>query len=93
MLAYLLPDPAAPVLIPRVPEIFSDNKIFHVAEVYQWCWLEESGLWLENGDRTFVVLTSGKPLLQNKQVGGQTTSNIPKNGNLIRFLRHGVFVP
>ena len=36
----------------------------NVAEVNQLCWLEESGQWLENVDQTYLVLASGKPVLQ-----------------------------
>ena len=35
-------------------------------EVDQQRWLEESGQWLENVDRTHLVLASGKPVLQKK---------------------------
>ena len=43
--------------------MFSDGKIIDIAEVNQWRWLEESGQWLENVDRTHLVLASGKPVL------------------------------
>ena len=45
------------------PKKFS-GKIINFAEVNQWCWLEDSGQWLENVDRTHLVLASGKPVLQ-----------------------------
>ena len=61
--AHLLPDPPAPGLIPSFSENFFRGKIIDVAEVSQWRWLEESGLWLENVDRTHLVLVSGKPVL------------------------------
>ena len=35
-----------------------------VAEVIQQCWLEESEQWLENVDRTHLVLASRQPVLQ-----------------------------
>ena len=35
------------------------------AEVKQRRWLEESGQWLENVDRSHFVFASGKPVLQN----------------------------
>ena len=35
----------------------------NVAEVNQWRWLEESGQWHENVNRTHLVLVSGKPVL------------------------------
>ena len=63
-LAYLLSDPAATGLIPNIPEIFSVEKIVDVAEVNQWCCLEESEQWLENVDRAHLVLASGKLVLQ-----------------------------
>ena len=34
-----------------------------VAQIYQWRWLEKSGQWLENADRTHLVLASGKLVL------------------------------
>ena len=39
-------------------------KIINVAEVNQLRWLEESGQWLENVDRTHLFLPSGNPVLQ-----------------------------
>ena len=51
-LAYLLPEPAAPSLIPSIPKKISEEKIIDVAEDNQQRWLKESGQWLENVDRT-----------------------------------------
>ena len=48
----------APGLVPGVP-----SKIVDVAEVNQWCCLEESGQWLENVDQTHLVVASGKLVL------------------------------
>ena len=42
------------------------EKKVDVAEVNQLRWLGESGKWLENGDRTHVVLGSGRPELQKR---------------------------
>ena len=53
-------------LIPRVPEKNFRGKIIDVAEVNQQHWIEESGQWLENVDRTHLVLSSGKPVQQKK---------------------------
>ena len=39
-------------------------KNIDVAEVNQLCWVEESGQWLDNVDRTHLVLAGGKPVLQ-----------------------------
>ena len=39
-------------------------RVINIAEVNQWRWLVESGHWLENIDRTHLVLASGKPVLQ-----------------------------
>ena len=55
-LAYFLPDPAAPAMIPRVHAIFYKEKIVNVAEDYRRRCLEESGQWLENVDQTHLVL-------------------------------------
>ena len=67
-LAYLLPDPAATGSIPSIPGVFSVEIIVDVAEVNQWCWLEESEQWLENVDRAHLVLVSGKLVLQKDWV-------------------------
>ena len=42
-LAYLLPDPDAPGLIPSILTKISDEKIINIAEVNQQHWFEESG--------------------------------------------------
>ena len=39
----------------------SPPKFFDVVEIYQLCWLEESGQRLVNVDQTHLVLASGKP--------------------------------
>ena len=56
-LAYLLPDPAALGSIPSIP-------IIDIVVVNQQRRLHESGLWLENFDRTHLVLASGKHVPQ-----------------------------
>ena len=49
----------------RVPNIFTEETIVDVAEVYQRRCLEESGQWFEeNFDQTHVVLASDKLVLQ-----------------------------
>ena len=69
-LAYLLTDPAALGSSPSFTEFFSEEKISDVAKVIQQRWLEENGLWLENVDRTHLVLASGsgKPVLQKDRI-------------------------
>ena len=49
-LAYVLLDPAASGLIPRIPDIFSEEKIVHVAEVNQSRCLNKRGRLFENVD-------------------------------------------
>ena len=44
LLAFLLPDPVAPGLIPRAPKSFSEEKIVDGAEV------AKVNQWLEYGD-------------------------------------------
>ena len=56
----MLPDPVALGLVPKK---FSVEKIINNAEIYQWRWLKESGLWLENEDRTHLVLASARQVL------------------------------
>ena len=63
-IVFLLPDPAAPGLIPRVHKKNSVIKTVNIANVNQRHYLEESGQWLENVDRTHQVLASGKLVLQ-----------------------------
>ena len=66
-LAYLLHDPAALGSIPTVtPKIISEEKIVNVTEVNQWRCLEESGQWLESVAQTYLLLASGKLILQTK---------------------------
>ena len=64
-LSYYHPDPAALGSIHRIPQKISEKTIVDVAEINQRRCLEESGQWLENNDRTHLVLTSGKQVLQN----------------------------
>ena len=45
---------------------FFSGKIIDVAEVDQLPWLEESGQWLKNVDRTHLVLARGKTVLQKR---------------------------
>ena len=52
----MLLDPAAQGFIPSVPRKNSEEKIVNVAEVNQWRCLEESRKWLENVNRTHLVL-------------------------------------
>ena len=45
--------------------------MINVAEVNQQRWLEVSGQWLENVDRTHLILASGKSVLQKNLLSGQ----------------------
>ena len=56
--------PAALDSIPSIPPKNFRGKVIDVAEVNQRHWVEESGLWHENVDRTHLHLASGKPVLQ-----------------------------
>ena len=58
MVSILASGPAAPGLIPSIPEIFLEEKLSMLLRR----WFEESGQWLENDDRTHLVLASGKPV-------------------------------
>ena len=60
MVCKLASDPPALGSISDIPQKIFRGKIVDVAEVNQRHCLEESGLWLENVDRTHLVLTSGK---------------------------------
>ena len=61
-------DPAAPGMIPSIPELFSKKKIVDVAKVNQWGCLEECWHRLENVDRDHLVLASGKLVLQKRSL-------------------------
>ena len=74
-LANLLLGLAAPGLIPSIPKKNFRGKIIDVGEVNQLRWLEESGQWLENVDRTHLVQASGKPVLL-KMICGPQTANV-----------------
>ena len=61
------------------------------AEVKQRRWLEESGQWLENVDRSHLVFASGKPVLQiffyqvwfhptTLDLGGSRKSHLDEDG-------------
>ena len=63
--AYLLLTQQPQVPIPGFPKNFR-GKIIVAAEVNQLHWLEESGQWPENVDRTHLVRASGKPVRQKK---------------------------
>ena len=45
---------------------FSSGKIVDVAEENQWRKLQESRQWLKYVDRTYLVLVSGKIVLQKR---------------------------
>ena len=62
-MAYLLPDPVAPDLIPSIPNFFPEEKIVDDAEVNQQRCLNKSVLWVANVDQTHQVLASGKLVL------------------------------
>ena len=51
---------------PSIPEIFISGKTIDVSEVNQRHWFEESGQWLENVDRTHLILAIAKPVLQKR---------------------------
>ena len=58
-----LPDPTAPGSIPSVPKSLLKKDVVNATEVNQWRCSEESGQWLENVNRTYLVLASGKLVL------------------------------
>ena len=74
----MLPNPAAPGLIPCSTEVFSEEKIPEAAVVNQWLCFKESGQWLETVDQTHLVIATGKLVLKNKIVGsnGNDQSNL-----------------
>ena len=72
---------------PQVQFGFSEEFFLDVTEVYQRRWLEQSGQWLENVDRTHLVLGSGKPELQNKFKGPEPLLKLfPISKQKSRFL-------
>ena len=63
-LAHLLLSPAAPGSSHSIPKKLSEEKMVEGAAVHQRRCLEESGQWLENVNRTHLVLASSKLLLK-----------------------------
>ena len=57
------------------PSIHGIEKIIILAEVIQWCCLEESGQWLENVDRTHLVLASNNLVRQKRLISSIGTHN------------------
>ena len=68
-------DPAVSGLIPSIPQKISEEIIVAVAEVNQLRCFEESEQWLENVDRTHLLLASGK-LLQQKSFASKSFSQL-----------------
>ena len=64
--SILASHPTAPGSIPSLSKKIK-GKIIHAAEVNQRRCLEESEQWLVNGDRTHLVMASGKPVLQKEE--------------------------
>ena len=62
--AHMLLAQQPQVWFPAFPQKHYRGKIIDVAEINQHPWLEESGQWPENVDRTHLALASGKPVLQ-----------------------------
>ena len=60
MVCKLASDPPALGSISNIPQKIYRGKIVYVAEVNQRRCQEERGLWLENVDRTHLVLAGGK---------------------------------
>ena len=56
----MLPDPTAQ----HSRKVFRRKKNIAAVDVNQQHWVEESGQWLENADKTHLVLASGKPVSQ-----------------------------
>ena len=56
--------PAALGSISSVPKKILRKKLLLLLEVNQRRWLEENGQWLENVDRTHLVLAGSNPVLQ-----------------------------
>ena len=63
--------PSSPRFDSQHSRIFFRRKL-NVAEVNQWLWIEASGFWLENVDRTHLALASGNPVLQQSMNGGNS---------------------
>ena len=74
--------------LPSIAKFFSEENKVDVAEVNQWFCLEERGQWIENGNRTHLVLASGK-LVQKKQVGRWWID--PQNSRIITSNEAGSF--
>ena len=65
MVCILAYGPSCPWFNSQHSQTFWEEKIINVAEVNQGRWLDKSGLWLKNVDRTHLALASGKPVPKN----------------------------
>ena len=81
LLAYLLPDLAAPGSMPSITQKISEEKIVDVAEVNQWRSSEESGQWLENVDPTYQSSTSKKLIIEHRPLEIKEAT-LPNPGSL-----------
>ena len=66
MVSILASEPSCPGFDSKHSQKNFRGEIINVAEVNQWCCLEESGQLLENDDPTCLVLAGGKPVLQKR---------------------------
>ena len=90
MVCILASGPSFPGSIPSIPEKISEDKIVDVAEFNQWRCLEESQQGLEIFDRTYLVLASGKLVLQ-KSFLPEKNYRGRKSINFLAFGRHRCF--
>ena len=67
------------VRFPACPKCFQ-RKRYWFAEVNQWHWLGESGLRLENADRTHLVLACDNPFLQKSYLFDHCSSDCSEGG-------------
>ena len=91
MVCILASGPSFPGSIPSIPEKISEDKIVDVAEFNQWRCLEESQQGLEIFDRTYLVLASGKLVLQKSFLARKKNYRGRKSINFLAFGRHWCF--
>ena len=75
--------PSCPRFDAQHSQKISEEKVVDVAEVNQLHCLEQSDQWLENGDRTNLVLDCGKLVLQKNKANDPGAD--PSDGLKIRW--------
>ena len=91
MVSILTYGHSCPRFDPRHSQKLFEGKMINVSQSHQWRWLEASGQWLENVDRTHLVLDCRKPILQ-KRLGQILSNKLKEKSKLSPFVRNKKFL-